>query len=236
MIVGTDIHIRVERKNEQGVWEVVKPGQQPCPYSDNGATHEDWPTPRNCLFFALVANARNGFGFAGVPTHEPITPIAEPRGLPTDMAFPFDADEAFEKYEDADAARVAWLGDHSHTWLLLSELQAGMQTALPGHRTGIVELPILAKLDNPQAQPESWSGDISSPRLIRLPFDLAWEMSRIPAVVEAAAKSGLLIVTRHPWTIDSFEGIDEAYRRLIFEEWPKLGKPEDVRIIMGFDS
>lgn len=236
--MGTDIHIRVERKNDSGKWEVVKPGPQPYTYGRDGETREDWPTPRNYFFFALVAGVRNGTGFAGVKTHEPIVPLSEPRGLPDDMASAVDADEGYEGYEDADAAGVANLGDHSFTWALLSELQEKLTDAEGQlvRRTGVVDLFELAAMPTPTDQPKSWAGGVSGSRVIEIPFELAWEMSRVPSVVEEAANSGLLFVARYEWRTPMPGCVDEAYRRLIFEEWPKFGSPENVRVIMGFDS
>jgi hypothetical protein len=62
---------------------------------------------RNYRLFAALAGVRNGFGFAGIATHEPIIPIAEPRGLPED--FVNDEDEHC-------------MGDHSFSWLHMSEI------------------------------------------------------------------------------------------------------------------
>jgi hypothetical protein len=37
-----------------------------------------------------LADVRNGLGFAGVKTHNPLTPISKPRGVPTEVTMSFD--------------------------------------------------------------------------------------------------------------------------------------------------
>lgn len=68
-------------------------------------------TNRNYGLFAILADVRNGTGFAGVKTGEPTTPIDLPRGLP---------DDASEVY----LAEVEHWGvdGHSHTYFTLAEL------------------------------------------------------------------------------------------------------------------
>jgi len=51
----------------------------------------DWDQSRHYFLFSWLANVRNGYGFAGVPTYDAIKPITEPRGLPSD--FIVDDDE-----------------------------------------------------------------------------------------------------------------------------------------------
>ncbi len=165
--MGCDIHLRVERRTKDGSWEVVRPGLHPNWFDEGDAAPiEEWPTPRNYYFFALCAGVRNYY-------QPRVEPIADPRGLPADMASRVDAAEQFGCFEEADAAGISDLGDHSFTWLLLSELQAGLDRLLT---TG----------------------------------------------------------NEHP--VFGRHLIASEYIQLIREEWPKLGDPDNVRIIMGFDS
>ncbi|OII61155.1 hypothetical protein BJP40_06410 [Streptomyces sp. CC53] len=73
---------------------------------------------RNYRLFAALADVRNGFGFARVPTHTPITPIAEPRGWPDD----FSLKQVRWILGYGDDEDEAWLGDHSFSWLGLDEV------------------------------------------------------------------------------------------------------------------
>lgn len=70
------------------------------------------------------------FGFlAGVRNYSGIAPISEPRGLPADIAAPHGDEH--------------WLGDHSFSWLSVSELEAFDYDALAEDRryTGRITLP-----------------------------------------------------------------------------------------------
>lgn len=90
--MGCDIHGRVQYRYEDGEW------------------FDDGPIPdcRSYRLFAALAGVRNGYGFAGMPTHEPIKPISEPRGLPDDIP----------NHDDQ-----IWFGDHSFSWLTLDEIR-----------------------------------------------------------------------------------------------------------------
>lgn len=107
--MGCDIHDLVQVKRE-GKWKTV--------------VLDPVGSPRNYYTFAMLAGVRNG-------SETKITPIAEPRGLPKDFGHEVD-DENYilppgnvDKREAflGDDAKF-WLGDHSHTWLLLSEMKA----------------------------------------------------------------------------------------------------------------
>ena len=56
------------------------------------------------------------FGFlADVRNYSAVEPISQPRGLPLGIELPS---------ADFDGPDEEWLGEHDHSWLLLSELQA----------------------------------------------------------------------------------------------------------------
>lgn len=92
--MGTDIRV-VYEKFENDQWERIE-------------VYPEYDFSRNYLLFAILADVRNGLGFGGTPTHVPIEPIDCPRGLPRDYKSPDD-------HED-------WYGDHSVSWLMLSEI------------------------------------------------------------------------------------------------------------------
>jgi len=80
--MGTDIHIQVWGKDPTtGEWEpsIIKP------FPRWGESAHDWdvdPTGRNYRVFGLLAGVRNGTGFGGVKTGEPVEPFFPRRGLP----------------------------------------------------------------------------------------------------------------------------------------------------------
>jgi len=76
-------------------------------YVEPGKTRDHWYSDRNYMVFAMLAGVRNGTGFAGTPTHSPIVPVSDLRGVP----------------DDVTAETIAILSDeHSASWLMLDEL------------------------------------------------------------------------------------------------------------------
>jgi hypothetical protein len=126
--MGTDIHLYVERQAEDGSWSRVRPLPWTCPWCDGtgkgrhdncydckgaGKTAKEYHE-RNYDLFAMLADVRNGTGFAGVDTGDGFVPLADPRGLPTDTSIR-DTDTS-----DVDEDYV-WLGDHSFSYCTLAE-------------------------------------------------------------------------------------------------------------------
>ena len=108
--MGCDIHIYVEKKVD-GIWvsadewKSYEDGRMFVPYE------KEFYNKRNYDLFAILANVRNGRGFAGCYTGEGFNPITNPRGIPDDVC------EAV-KFEYG-----AWDGDgHSHSYFTVKEL------------------------------------------------------------------------------------------------------------------
>lgn len=188
--MGTDVHAVVQAKRD-GKWEAVE---------------SKWEQDRHYLLFSWLANVRNGFGFAGVPTYDPIEPIAPRRGIPAD--FDKDAYEAGD--EDAP-----WLGDHSFSWLTADEILAAKR---PGgvQRTGVVTVEQFKAWDG-KSRPESHCGGVAG-----------------GGVVVANHPSKITPATTHvqiEWT-DEGDGLDyfvDEVRRLKEQHG-------EVRLVFGFDS
>lgn len=135
--MGTDIHLHVEKRSaDTGEWETADP-----PYSgrdswDNSEIfgwypwwlkHDDPlrkeipdPTSRHYTVFAFLADVRNGWGFAGVQTGEPIEPQFKERGIPIDTTY---RETVYDKDGNVVGGSPNWLGDHSFTWATLRELK-----------------------------------------------------------------------------------------------------------------
>lgn len=137
--MGTDIHASFQIKRD-GQWVDVE---------------STWEQHRHYFLFAWLAGVRNGVGFAGVPTHEPIRPISEPRGLPDDLGG--DGDDECD------------FGDHHQSWLSADEI---LSAPLPGAtmRTGVIDRKDFELWDK-KSRPHSYCGAIAGPGVVVSPVD-----------------------------------------------------------------
>lgn len=175
---------------------------------------------RNYDSFAILADVRNGSGFAGIVTGEGWPVIAPPRGLPPQSEFQKTTEHHFDNF---------WMGDHTHSWLLLSEMKEFLEKTLKPMRyksIGVVSRDVFIDLKEGKLKsPESWCG---------------------------AVGDGSTTIDESEWTPDSTalfvrtswysEGTTSAwyFTRVVEElEWLRqrygVGD-EDVRFIFGFDS
>jgi hypothetical protein len=156
--MGTDIHCVWQKKNKDNSW------------TDIQANYDE---DRHYYLFAWLADVRNGFGFAGVRTHEPLVPIAEPRGLPAD--FQVDEDyyhtasrETYPKwrldYHEKGEPYNVWLGEHSHSWLTWDEILLAEQPK-DNIKTGIITIAEFKEWDK-KTPPESYCGGISGHSIV----------------------------------------------------------------------
>jgi hypothetical protein len=141
--LGTDIHGVLEsRYRDDSPW-----------YFDG-----EIESGRNYRVFAALAGVRNGAGFAGVKTHEPITPIAEPRGWPED----FDEKRTALRLNDyRDDEEELWLGDHSFSWLSLDEILNWDGWDQPLNECGYISREEFEKWDGNSPPSGGWCGGIS---------------------------------------------------------------------------
>jgi hypothetical protein len=205
--MGTDVH---------AVWQAKKGGKW-------AEVESKWEQDRHYLLFSWLANVRNGFGFAGVPTYDAIKPIAMPRGYPSDfkveddmlaVANVYAIDPRRREWLEPDEAPAIWLGDHSHSWLTADEILAADRPG-PVQRTGVVPIDWYRQWDG-KTPPKEWSGSIAG-RDIRV----------------ATAPSKIAPDTTHvqiEW--DSPDDLD------YFVDEVKRMKEEhgEVRLVFGFDS
>lgn len=204
--MGCDIHpiVQVLKNNE---WTSI---ESPRP---SGHKNPIWAglCGRNYDLFAVLADVRNGFGFAGVLTGERITPISEPRGLPDD----FNAEEqssSVAKYPDCDF----WIGDHSFSWLLLKELNT-YNWKMDHIKTGVITRKQYEAWDK-ISPPESWSGHV-------------WGRDVVCTITPTEDYTHIQ-VTWH-------QTIGERCKEFVEHTLPwlnSLGKDDEVRLVFGFDS
>lgn len=212
--MGTDIHgVAQRRYYEQGEYREVAP----------------IPRDRNYRLFAALASVRNGTGFAGVKTFDPIVPVAEPRGLPEDLGKrPYAYDDEGEELPDR-GYREGDFGDHSYTVLYLSELLA-YNWDQPIAACGIVERAEYDQLRIDGSKPESWCGGVSGPGV------LVVEQEEVEA---GTARAGYTHVRMY-WEdklSDSCQTFLAWMRWMELEHsWVLRDDPQAIRLIIGFDS
>lgn len=156
--MGTDIHGVWQKRTPQGWEDVASVYQQ----------------DRHYQLFAVLAGVRNGYGFAGILTGEPVTPIAEPRGLPADFAVIEDAHPVAslsimtpwqQQYHTPDDELSVWMGDHSYSWLTSTEMLAWRAPRLVC--CGVLYRGDYESWDR-KTPPASYSGDVSGPGVIKI--------------------------------------------------------------------
>ncbi len=231
--MGTDIHLKMQKRVD-GTWLDMAPQwpTYPFPKDDEGNMiwPEDDPTCRSYNVFALIAGVRNGTGFAGVPTHKPIEPIAANRGWPEDL----DPKHDQHDYSLGDPPEDHWYpGDHSFTWASIAELRkADWGRAIDA--VGIARAHIWdAFIEDPDADcPGSWCGGVGGRDVVIMNAD---EYAK-------AKQAGTLpkgdINVRGSWTWNPLKRTG-FYTWLFGDRVNTLIEEhglENLRLLIGFDS
>lgn len=217
--MGCDIHFYVEKK-EGDRW-VSADTWTPDRY-EPGRMEVAWDNRvykgRNYDLFAMLADVRNGKGFAGVDTGDGFKPIASPKGLPDDVS------------PEVKAESDAWGEDgHSHSYFTLAELEGydwhGQKTK---HR-GWVDAENF-KAFRLKGKPDGWSGGVSGYSVKHISND---EMEgRLKYDGDTSNR-----YTQVEWE----ETYADSVRRFLDETLPKLremagGDPHSVRAVFWFDN
>lgn len=213
--MGADIHAVVQVR-KGGAWRAV---------DRKLACH------RNYRVFAALAGVRNGSS-AGCDMGDMIEPIAEPRGFPEDVVRECPTCD----HGEDESVEGRWLGDHSHSWLTLSELNAyvDLYAKRTTKRRGYVfETEFAAMLKRGETAPREYCGDVGGGAVKVEAADYA---ARVAA--RAAASSNERIYVRCEW--DEPYAPPELMRDYITPMSAigrELGVTQgDVRLVFGFDS
>ena len=119
--MGCDIHLAVEVRRD-GKWERALPtgGARDPSFVELAVEKGDgWYAKRSAVEFYHNRNYYVFAVLADVRNYEDFRPISQPRGLPEDVS-----DAVRHLANDTDDDGDIWLGDHSFSWLTLTELQA----------------------------------------------------------------------------------------------------------------
>lgn len=228
--MGTDIHITVEVKNEQGIWEdktlfPVDPGEgEEKPFIGNyGEDRHHCDPGRNYWLFGFLAK-----GVRGNPN---LPTMGEPRGVP---------DDASEMYR-------AWVdqydGDgHSHSWFTIKELMAvDWNQKIPHTGTVNATQYAVARING---KPDAWSehpwggnNQILSPEAMEQAIFLATGETSFHRALRDHRNTldTLPAHTDVSWTGTLAECLPSFLLRQMPHYW-SYGDPENVRICFFFDN
>lgn len=211
--MGTDIHGRLQVRYRSEM-----------PYNDVGGIEDD----RNYRVFAMLAGVRNGYGFGGIKTHEPLAPISDPRGLPDDLVLTGGDSITLSGYKDDEPVEFDyWLGDHSHSWLTLSEIIAWDGWNKPLNMEGYLNAEEFSRIEREGGSPDSWCGWVSGGGVV--------------IVTPEEARAGAAHSHVHcAWSVPfiDYTGSFKAWIDYCEKKYGHLLKddPAAVRIVFGFDS
>lgn len=202
--MGCDIH-SIAQVFKNGKWRTV--------------AHRVGGDDRNYDTFAVYANVRNGHGFSGILTGEGWPIISEPRGLPAD----------FEMWREQHHG--TWMGEHSHSWLLLSEIQKAWESFSGGtyEKHGIVTRKHYEETLAKGKLPENWCGGKSGQKVIIVTAN---------AIKDGTAGDNYTDV-ECSWRTPCHDQLHTMRAQIDVLKWlpEEYGIPaEKVRLVFGFDS
>lgn len=193
--MGTDINMVVETRDNGGSW---------------GLSDHPGYRNRNYDAFAILANVRNGTGFAGVDTGDGFVPISFPRGLPIDMS---------------GEAKSVDFGYHDMSYVTLRELLDYDWDQTTRHRGYVTAEEF--KVYRERGKPDSWCGGVGG-SMVRIISN-----KRMASLIDRGDD------TSHRYTQVEWEEKyrESAEDFLSYVEGLKpLGDPDNVRLVFGFDS
>jgi len=186
-----------------------------------------WYSGRNYDLFAILANVRNGRGFAGGDTGDGFkTMTSGQRGLPRD----FEVDEYLQNQDNPEHR-------HSHNWVSLKEvLDFPWKDLETKHRGYVGEWEFKAWLEKGgTGGPNSWSGGVGGPGVRHV--DVATMMGIVKGTIPREEGEEISYYCQLEWG----ETYWESCRLFCETTLPALEKladsaPEDVRLVFWFDS
>ena len=220
--MGCDIHLYVEVRQADGSWKSV----------DEWVTEDDYfhvpykkqyYSGRNYDLFAILANVRNGYGFAGVKTGEGFNPISEPKGLPADVS------------QEVKQCSENWGADgHSHGWHTVADLLAFDWTQTTVNQGWINGETFQRWQWNIEEPPVTYCGGVSGNSIKHVTVD------EMKALVAACPKNDLSSLDSTyclaSWGIMYSAAAGAYFWTNTIPRLLRLGKPEDVRIVFFFDN
>lgn len=241
--MGCDVHIYVEKKID-GQWQAIKGVNEPDVEQYEIWAEEDkakgertyWQerlasaeagelhfiySGRNYELFAMLADVRNGRGFAGCDTGDRLNPIAEPKGLPEDVS-----------PEAAKGADEWGCDGHSHSYLTVRELLEYDWNQINVLRGFVNENEYRHFKEH--GEPDGWCGGVGGPGVAKITNAQMDELLADPATHK---EDGKYYYTQIQWSLPYHASAGSFYTWSL----PKLKElagddPESVRIVFWFDN
>jgi len=217
--MGCDIHLHYEIK-KGNKWKYID-WKKDLQSEDKDYYTELFNHPlyvgRNYDLFSILANVRNGYGFAGCKTSGGFAPIDFPRGLPDDIS-----DMVKEEAEH-------WEGDaHSHSWLYLQELTSYNWDIRTVTLIGVVNKREYIEFKK-NGRPQSWCGGVSG-TLVK-----AVSNAEMEALLNTEEETKTAYYTQVRWGCSYREAVGESWFKTL-DELSKLGDPDNIRLVFWFDN
>lgn len=185
---------------------------------------------RNYDTFAILADIRNGSGFAGVETGEAWPVISQPRGLPDDVEV---NDEIYVECPvcSVEGQKTFWLGEHSHSWVTLEEMKAmvaQLDAKVWYKEKGVVTVDQFLNWKRTGEPPSSWCGATSGPGVVVVDEkDFSPNRKDITHVKMTWQRRWRDCAFSFTQIIEELESTKKAW---------SVQSDEDVRLVFGFDS
>lgn len=255
--MGCDIHIYAEtRKDSTSPWQqIIEPVFKSC-YHDPNEPDEgfnkkmtiDPYNGRNYDLFAILADVRNGRGFAGVKTGEGFNIISEPKGIPMDICEDVMSEYTVEVGEDYSFAQLqSWVNRnksewikfahsvscpdwHSASWLALSELLTFDWDQFTMKR-GTLSFEKYKSYKNSDSIPDDYSGSVWGGGTVTIDED---DADKILNGADSPAPLNKLYVNCH-WP-EIYRSTCQWFLENTVEVLKTLGDPDNVRIVFWFDN
>lgn len=235
--MGTDIHFHVQKRHpETGEWvhmrdvpdEVLDEWDlkfEEALRDRSWWSGRSWYSGRNYSLFAILADVRNGRGFAGVDTGDGYrTMTSGRRGLPED----FEVDEHLREHDDPEHR-------HSHSWVSLKEaLDFPWKDLETNCRGWVGEHEFKEWLENGgRGGPRSYSGGVGGGYVRHV--DVATMTGIVKGIVPR--EEGIGYYCQLEWGETYWEGC-RFFCETVLPALEKLadGDPSSVRLVFWFDS
>jgi hypothetical protein len=228
--MGCDIHIDVQVQEPEG-WRSVSYQRPLYEFEkESGKTLADGPTVapngfdgRNYDLFALLADVRNGRGFAGIKTGAGWPSIAPDRGFPEGYN---DKGAPAGPYYATEGPR--WMGEHSFTFVALDELERFDWDGVTSTLVGVVDAATYEALKGTKEGPDSYCTMTSGPGIVVYS----------PDEYEHHKREGSL--SEHPhvrmFWVESARSATYDWPGKVLPWLRKLAAGRPLRLVLGFDS